>query len=305
MNVNRKKPEAFTKESLKRYVNLPDGLESTLFEAASHALEAEGSFSRANIAIGAGEILDMDTSRAEAIGASIELFHLASLILDDLPCMDDASMRRSKECAHSVYGEGAAILAALGFINRAYSLLWDLFSEVGKEQQLEAADLVNDCLGFSGILDGQSRDIHFEDSAGLGAEVRQIASQKTGSLIRLCLLLPAILSSASRYDKMHLTRLAQYWGIAYQVADDLKDIYLGDAASGKTTRRDALLGRPNMALAIGEQAAARMLKDVIVDAERCLCQLPDPEWGGTSALDLFQEQLTSKAQPLIVAHCAA
>jgi len=118
-------------------------------------------------------------------------------------------------------------------------------------------------------------------------------------------MLPAILSSATRYDKMLLTRLAQYWGIAYQVADDLKDIFVGEAISGKTPRRDALLGRPNMALAIGEETAARMLKELIVKAERCLSQLPDTEMENRSVLNMFQEQLSKKAQPLIVAHYAA
>jgi len=289
----------FTGESLKRYVELPRDLEPNLLAATHHTLDTQGGFGRANLAMGVGEALGMGKDKAEALGAAIELFHLASLILDDLPCMDDAEFRRSRKCVHRDFGEGSAILVALGFINRAYTILWDVFSMAPPKQRREAADLVDECLGFGGILDGQSRDIHFGGSFGRGDSVKRIAKQKTGSLIRLCLLLPAIICDASRYDKMHLARLTDNWGVAYQVADDLKDLRLSEASSGKSTQRDRLLGRPNMVLAIGEDAAARLLSGLIEMSERSLQQLD-----GIAVLSQFQAILIEKVEPLIAA-CAA
>lgn len=255
----------FTKETLQSLIPIPGTTEETLQLATKHALESEGSYARAHLASGLSLALGLDSKQAESMGASIELFHLASLIIDDLPCMDDAFTRRSKACVHTLYGDSSSILVALGFINRAYFLLWELFAQSDKDTQHEAAGLVNECLGFEGILDGQSKDIRFFYTYNDSTHVAEIAEKKTGSLLRLCLLLPAILGKASRYQKMRLSKLALNWGLAYQIADDLKDIYQSESHSGKTPQRDALLGRPNMALAIGENAATAMFQVLLFD----------------------------------------
>lgn len=279
---------------------IPDHINHLLKDASIHALDTNGSFIRAKLAASVGEYYGMRADKAEALGAAVELFHLASLLLDDLPCMDDAATRRSKSCTHKVYGEATTILSALGYINRAYSLLWNLFSDTSTDCQRRASQLAEDCLGFTGILDGQARDIHFGTSLGKGEEVELIGKKKTGALIRICLLLPAILQEAPRYDQLHLANLAEIWGVAYQVADDLKDIYLSETASGKTAGRDASLGRPNMALAVGEEAAARFLDDLLASADKSLRQL-----GSLGVLHHFQSILRERSKDLIAAYVAA
>ncbi|MBT3479823.1 MAG: hypothetical protein HN457_00105 [Opitutales bacterium] len=298
-------PVRFTAETLRSYVPLPGGMDRALFTASCHALETEGEFARANLVKGLGVALGLDERISEKLAASIELFHLASLILDDMPCMDDADVRRSRPCVHKLFGDGTAVLTALGFINRAYWILWKLYSEFDLSIQQDAAGLVESCLGFDGLLDGQSKDIHFVNTNDDTARVLEIASKKTGSLLRLCLVLPAILAESSRYEKMHLDRLAENWGLAYQIADDLKDVFYGEGTSGKTAQRDAQLGRPNLALAAGESTTVAILKRLISDSESSVRAVADEQESDFFALRLFQDRLSVKAEALIAAYVAA
>ena len=122
----------------------------------------------------------------------MELFHLASLLLDDLPCMDNADTRRGETCVHVAYGESNAILAALALINRGYLNLWRSFEGSPRDAREEASRLAEDCLGVEGILNGQAMDLNFADYAATERNVARVAEEKTGSLFRLCLMLPAI-----------------------------------------------------------------------------------------------------------------
>lgn len=281
--------------------NIEIGLASTV----KHSLSGDGSFSRAVLASGTASILGISSTNAEKLGTGIELFHLASLLLDDLPCMDDATVRRARPCAHLVYGESAAILGALGFINRAYFLLWEVFADENSHSQMEAAKLMEQCLGLVGILNGQAKDIRFLEGRQDAEDVLEIARLKTGSLLRLCLLLPVILSGADRILKLHMTRLADFWGMAYQISDDLKDIFLGENLSGKTACRDEALGRPNLPLAIGTDAAIALLTEFLGETNHILDRLK-PEYPDLHKfLKEFQTKLESSSRELLKAHAAA
>ena len=292
-------------DTLKRLTPLSRSIEESLRSATLHALTTEGSLSRAKLACGISYGLGLSKANSEKLGAGIELFHLASLLLDDLPCMDNADVRRSAVCTHKLYGENTTILSALGLINQAYFHLWQLFSESGGTIQDEAAKLTRDCLGFAGILDGQSKDIHYYFTYNDGSLVTEIAEKKTGSLLRLCLMLPAILCQASRYEKLQLFNLSNDWGLAYQIADDLKDLYYSEEMSGKTPHQDAELGRPNMALAIGEAAAAKLLSELMNRSNKRIKALENSRSGTYQTLASFQDHLSEKVGPLLSAFAAA
>ena len=281
------------------------GIEQDLTCATAHSLESNGSLNRANLATRSAKALGMPLRRARLIGSSIELFHLASLILDDLPCMDNASLRRGQPCTHIVFGESTAILTAMGFINRAYCLLWEAFSGFPENARQEANKLTDQCLGLAGILNGQARDIAFGKRAGGAHEILEIARLKTGSLLRLCLLLPAVLMGSDRSVKLHLARLADQWGTAYQIADDLKDIFCGESVSGKTACRDGKLGRPNLTLEIGAEQTERLLQELIEDAEQTLTCLFNESTALAGSLRSFQLQLVSISKVLEAANSAA
>jgi len=201
-----------------------------------------------------------------ALGMAVEYFHTASLLFDDLPCMDDALERRGSVCAHLVHGEAAAILGALAFIARGYALLWDGIGELPEEARRRAASLVAECVGIGGVLDGQARDLHFGSSARSAADVLRVARGKTVSLIRLTLLLPAMASGAAADDEERLERLARCWGLAYQILDDFKDGLMSSAETGKSTHRDRRMARPNLPAAVGDEEALARLVELVGDA---------------------------------------
>jgi len=203
---------------------------------------------RAELAFRVACAFAMSEDRAENLAVAIEYFHTASLLFDDLPAMDDATLRRGMPCAHHVYGEGAAILAALALINRAYSLVWKSLSGLQPEVQAAALTYLERHLGIAGLLNGQSQDLHYSPFA---YDPQSIAMGKTVSLIRLALVLPAIAAHARPEETRRLERLAIFWGLSYQTLDDLKDVLHAGDLHGKTAARDAFLGRPNLALSIG------------------------------------------------------
>jgi geranylgeranyl pyrophosphate synthase len=212
-------------------------------------------------------------SPATDLAIALEYFHTASLIFDDLPCMDNAMERRGVPCVHFAFGQSGAILSALAFINRAYALVWRAASTCSQRCQSPALAFVEHCLGVDGLLNGQSLDLHYGTLPHSLETTERIAMGKTVSLIRLTLVLPAMLAGASTRETQLLERIALYWGLAYQMVDDLKDVLGNAAETGKTVARDALLDRPNAASVIGVSGAVQRLDRFIALGDRALANL--------------------------------
>lgn len=212
--------------------------------------------------------------------AAVEYFHLASLLLDDLPCMDDAFLRRGRVCVHRVHGEATAILAALALINRAYALWGD--APLGRSSAIRRrihAGLDRQ-LGVAGLLGGQARDLRFHEQVATARAVRWTALRKTGSLLALALLIPAELARPNRRERHALHALIVYWSLAFQAADDLQDRLASEQETGKTTGRDAALGRPNLVQLTGLAETRRSMRRWLELAAQAVRDLAAerPEW---------------------------
>jgi geranylgeranyl pyrophosphate synthase len=252
--------------------------EPQLRNALQQTLQRPGSLVRAQLVYQLSQAWGLARERAEKLAVGIEYFHTASLIFDDLPCMDDATQRRGESCIHRSFGEAAAILAALGLVNRAYALLWNGLAGSTLEQQATASAYVEKCLGVEGLLNGQSQDLQYGKHSGPRLSPLQIATGKTVSLIRLSLVLPAVLGGATPVEVRLFERLAAFWGLSYQILDDLKDVLQRPDQIGKNVARDASLNRPNLALAIGVPNAFRRLNRLMClsdcTLDRLLTNLP-------------------------------
>ncbi len=209
-----------------------------------------------------------DTALALAI--AIEYLHTASLLFDDLPAMDDASERRGQPCPHLVHGEAATILGALALITRAYDLLWKVIGPLPDRRRQQSADLVAECLGPPGVLNGQAHDLHFSGNAELA---HRVAQGKTVSLVRLTLVLPALVLGLDSTTTARLERLSMVWGLSYQALDDLKDRLVSDDEAGKSTGRDRLLGRPNLADVIGVRETTNHIERLLAEGRQTLNEL--------------------------------
>ena len=203
---------------------------------------------------------ELDPESAHDLAIALEYFHTASLIFDDLPCMDNAVERRGALCVHVECGEASAILSALGLINRAYALIWRCLSTCPHDAQRRLMTYIENRLGVEGLLNGQSLDLHYGSLPHTRETTERIAHGKTVSLIRLTLVLPAMLGGAPAREIQLLERIAVCWGLGYQIIDDLKDVLQNASETGKTAARDELLDRPNIASTIGICGAVERLE---------------------------------------------
>jgi len=244
-----------------------------LAKCIAAALDNPGGFFRAELAYLSAEAHHLSASLAESMACAVEYFHIASLLLDDLPMMDDSMERRGRICPHLLFGEGPALLAALALITRAYGLLGHAIASCPPDRQQSGHAFVERCLGVAGIVNGQARDLGFHTAVPSSREARQIALQKTVPLIELALILPALLSGADGVRIRQLRRLSVCWGLSYQAIDDLGDVLLSTQTSGKSTGRDRELGRPNVAWEMGFARSGRYLDRLAAVAQASLDSL--------------------------------
>jgi geranylgeranyl pyrophosphate synthase len=265
-------------------------VEPRLAAALGDVLARPGSLVRAVAAYLVGIEMGMAEQAARAIGCGIEYLHTASLVFDDLPAMDDARTRRGAPCIHVIHGESVAMLAALALVNRGYAMLWQGIRHASPANRGKAGEWVDARLGVHGVIGGQSYDLRGWRSGQSAAEVSEVAARKTADLLRLTLVLPAIIGRGTDREIALLDRLAVFRGLAYQAADDIKDVIGSGQESGKTSGRDEELGRPNIVAAEGLPAAMHRFHRLNHAAERVQAALPgDPQrWG---MLDLLMVSL--------------
>jgi geranylgeranyl diphosphate synthase type II len=258
-------------------MGLSDRVEPRLAAALRDVLARPGSMVRAVTLYLVGMEMGVAEEAARAMACGVEYLHTASLIFDDLPAMDDARTRRGAACIHVIHGEAVAMLAALAIINRGYSMIWQGLHQAAPERRAEAAKWVDARLGTGGVIGGQAYDLCGWRGEQSVADVSEVAARKTGDLLRLTLVLPAIVGRGTRRELQILDRLALLRGLAYQAADDLKDVTCLDDMAGKTAGRDEALGRPNLVAAEGHDAALQRLRRLLVTGDRVQSALPGSE----------------------------
>lgn len=251
-----------------------DRVEPRLAAALQDVLARPGSLVRAVIAYLAGIEMGLAEQSARAMACGIEYLHTASLIFDDLPAMDDARMRRGAACIHVVHGEAVAMLAALALVNRSYAMIWQGIHQASPKRRAAAGEWVDGRLGIGGVIGGQAYDLRGWRGEQSAAEVSEVAARKTGDLLRLALVLPAMVGNGTAREIQILDRLALLRGLAYQAADDLKDVISPELDSGKTNGRDELLGRPNLVVAEGLPAALRRFRRLSDVGDRVQAAMP-------------------------------
>ena len=197
--------------ALRDHAPLAPGLEPHLQAVLAEATAHPGRLFRAQLAYAAALSHGLAHATAARLAVAMEYFHLASLLLDDLPCMDDATERRGRPCPHLAHGEATVILAALALINRAYTLVGFVLPSFPPAYRLPAQACLDSCLGAAGLVGGQAADLRFHPGPGALREAGRIALRKTGALFHLAILLPAYLAAPSVAEFRHLKALCVYW----------------------------------------------------------------------------------------------
>jgi geranylgeranyl diphosphate synthase type II len=191
------------------------------------------------LALMVAEVLRGDPASVLPAACALEMVHTASLILDDLPCMDDALARRGRPACHVVHGEARAVLAAFALLNRAYEILaegWPGGPDATARAAL-AADLAR-AVGVGGMIAGQAVDLDMTERALDFATLEFIHSRKTGALFIASAGIGAVAARANAGERRALLAYAKNLGLAFQIIDDVIDWTVGAAEAGKDVRQD-------------------------------------------------------------------
>ena len=251
------------------------GMAGRVHEAMAYALLSPGKRIRPTLTLAVGEMYRADTRRLMPAACAVEMVHTASLILDDLPCMDDSSLRRGRPACHVVFGEATAILAAVGLLNHAYAVL---AGEVGNARvkqttrdRLRAvvARRLASAIGPNGVIGGQHADLEItrdpERRAAIDLPTMEfIHSHKTGSLFIASAEVGAWLSGALAEEVDALTAYAKNFGLAFQITDDLVDATGTEQSAGKPVRADA--GKATFVTLCGEEGARTLAAELVETA---------------------------------------
>jgi geranylgeranyl diphosphate synthase, type II len=216
------------------------------------------------------------------MAAAVELVHCASLVQDDLPCFDNADVRRGRPACHKAYDEATAILVGDALLTLAFETLANA-SPRRASTAFRLIGLLTAASGSSnGVIGGQALELEPHE-VDLGMYHRQ----KTAALFRAAAAGGAICCGAEA-EVARWARIGELIGVALQLRDDLDDVESNETHTGKTGGRDQLLGRPNAALQDGADVT-RTRREVLIDAVRELLGPSTPE---TEALHLLVQEVT-------------
>lgn len=211
--------------------------QDALRDAMRDAVLAPGKRIRPLVVILAGRQLGCGDSALLDAGCALELVHAASLLLDDLPCMDDAKMRRGRPATHVRFGEDVAVLAAIALLSRAFGIV-AAAPGIGSEQQARCAAILANAVGASGLVGGQFYDLHKVNGAGALGDIAATNHLKTGILFSAAVEMACVIAAASGPQAGHLRGFADELGQAFQLLDDLLDGESTAAALGKDVNQD-------------------------------------------------------------------
>ena len=225
--------QAMVSAELRRLV--PADSEAAVERSMAYTALAPSKQVRAVLLLLCAELCRGRAPRAVPAAAAIELVHASSLILDDLPSMDDAPLRRGRTSNHLEFGEAIAILAAFGLLNLAYATYARSY-DPPLAARLTA--LTSDAVGPAGLIGGQALDLLATDHDITFEALERIHRGKTGALFVAAAAAGAVIAAAPE-SVAALSAYAKNLGLAFQIIDDLLDVEGTPEETGKAVREDA------------------------------------------------------------------
>lgn len=249
-----------------------------LHEAMRYATLGGGKRVRAALVYAAGEASLQSAAAAPAqqialdhAAAAVELIHAYSLVHDDLPCMDDDTLRRGRPTVHVQFDEATAMLAGDALQPLAFEALSTM--PVAPALVVQAIQLLTGAVGSQGMVGGQAIDCESVGRVLEQEELQRMHRMKTGALLEASILLGGIVAGAGSSTRDGLTRYAAAIGLAFQVADDILDVTADTATLGKTAGKDALENKPTYVSTLGLQGSRELLQELREEARVALLPL--------------------------------
>ena len=243
---------------------LPDD-QSILTRAIRYSVLNGGKRLRPLLVYLSSELGNSTSEAQDLVSCAVELIHCYSLIHDDLPSMDDDSLRRGLPTCHKKFGEAIAILAGDALQPMAYSLLTQS-NEIEDKLKVKLVALLSRACGQNGMVQGQILDISDNKSLSL-EELDYMHNKKTGSLIKTCLEMGGLISYLQTNDIDLLKEYGEKIGLAFQIRDDIIDLESPSEVSGKTQGADVLNQRVTYPKVIGMEASKKRAFELCKEAQ--------------------------------------
>lgn len=250
--------------ALERYLCALSSQKTPLIQAMRHGTLLGGKRLRPFLVYQTGQLFGLKSESLDAPAAAIECIHAYSLIHDDLPAMDNDSLRRGLPTCHVKFGETTAILAGDALQTLAFSILADAdLPNVSPQDQLKMISVLSSASGADGMCLGQALDLAAERQQVSATRLEEIHRHKTGALIRAAVRMGVLAAGKrGRPTLNHLDRYASAIGLAFQVHDDILDV-IGDIKStGKQQGADQELGKSTYPALLGLDRAMAKAQDL-------------------------------------------
>ena len=234
-----------------------------LHDAMRYSVLGGGKRIRPLLAYAAGEVCDADNERVSIAAAAVELIHAYSLVHDDMPCMDNDTLRRGKPTCHIEYDDATALLVGDSLQSLAFQLLAEYRLADTPQLQLDMVRKLAEASGSRGMAGGQAVDLYSVGKELTLPELEFMHIHKTGALIRAAVMLGA--SCGKCLDDTLLQKLdhfAKCMGLAFQVIDDVLDAQATTATLGKTAGKDADNNKPTYVSILGISQARELAEDL-------------------------------------------
>ncbi len=236
-----------------------------LHEAMRYAVFGGGKRVRPVLARAACRAAAGDAEAIVEAACALEMVHTYSLIHDDLPALDDDTLRRGRATVHVAFDEALAILAGDALLTGAFEALARFpEGEAFAARRARACRVVAEAIGSRGMVGGQVEDLEATGAAPDGQRLERIHGAKTGALLGAAVELGALLAGAADATVARFARFGRRLGLLFQIADDILDVTGSAAALGKSPGKDAAAGKLTYPGVYGLEAARRELEALAV-----------------------------------------
>jgi farnesyl diphosphate synthase len=228
---------------------------SLLVNPMKYGVISGGKKIRSTLIFDAGKIFNISEKKLINICAAVECIHSYSLIHDDLPCMDNDTIRRGKPATHIKFGEASAVLAGSSLLTLAFEIIVDKKYLLNPKAKNEIIKSLASCSGHTGIAGGQDLDLKFENKKKGIKEIIDMQKKKTGKLFNFCLHAVGVVSKKNVKEKLFLSNLGEEIGLLFQLADDFLDYRGSKKLLGKPVKKDHKKGKSTLLNLMGEKRA--------------------------------------------------
>ncbi len=217
---------------------------------------------RSKVLVDLGQLFNINYKTLIGIGAAVECIHAYSLIHDDLPCMDNDTLRRGKASTHIKYGESTAVLAGNSLLTMAFEILSDKNLKIHEKTRIELIKRLSECAGHTGIAGGQYLDLSFENKKITKKKIVEMQIKKTGKLFSFCCMVPAIIKKKDIKTVNNFNKIGSDIGLLFQIADDLIDFTGKTQKAGKKTNKDQKRGKATLISLLGYKNTIKYVNQI-------------------------------------------